>query len=113
MGHVAPENALPWLTIHDLAHYSDVVFSPDIEGAPFSMYAAIAGKVVYKIESFRDVERTVSHVCEPFNVVIVRKGQDASDTFDGRTADRTEREGGLTLLRFQNYHGAAKSCPKV
>jgi hypothetical protein len=69
--------------------------------------------VIYKISSFADVDLRVSHVCQPFNVVVVRKGQDAGDTFDGRTADRVEREGGLTLLRFQNYHGAAKSCPKA
>jgi hypothetical protein len=113
LGRVAPENAVPWLTIHDRTRYSDVVFSPELEGVPFSMYAAIAGKVVYKIESFADIDRRVSHVCEPFNVVVVRKGQDASQTYEGRTADRVEREGGLTLLRFQNYHGTAKSCPKV
>jgi len=113
MGRVAPENAVPWLTIHDRTKYADVVFSPDIEGVPFSMYAAIAGKVVYKITSFAQIDSRVSHVCEPFNVVVVRKGQDAGETFDGRTADQVVRDGGLTLLRFQNYHGAAKSCPKV
>jgi hypothetical protein len=113
MGHVEPENAIPWLTIHDHTRYSDVVFSPELEAVPFSMYMAVAGKVVYKIGSFAEIDRKVSHVCEPFNVVIVRKGQDAGDTFDGRTADRVEREGGLTLLRFQNYHGAAKSCPNA
>jgi hypothetical protein len=113
MGRVAPENAVPWLTIHDRTKYADVVFSPDIEGVPFSMYAAIAGKVVYKIESFAQIDLRVSLVCEPFNVVVVRKGQDAGETFDGRTADQVVRDGGLTLLRFQNYHGAAKSCPKV
>lgn len=113
MGRIAPENAVPWLTIHDRTKYSDVVFSPDIEGVPFSMYAAIAGKVVYKIESFAQIDLRVSHVCEPFNVIVVRKGEDAGESFDGRTADVTEREGGLTLLRFQNYHGAAKRCPKV
>ncbi len=113
MGRIAPENAVPWLIIHDRTKYADVVFSPDIEGVPFSMYAAIAGKVVYNIESFAQIDRRVSHVCEPFNVVVLRRGQDASETFDGRTADLVERQGGLTLLRFQNYHGAAKSCPKV
>jgi hypothetical protein len=113
MGRVVPDNAVPWLTIHDRTTYSDVVFSPDLEGAPLTMYSAIAGKVVYKIESFADIDRRVSQVCEAFNVVVVRKGKDASDTFDGRKADRTEREGGLTLLRFQNYQGTAKSCPKV
>lgn len=113
MGRVAPENAVPWLTIHDRTTYEDVVFSPDLEAAPISMYAAIAGKLVYKFTSFADIDRRVSHVCQPFNVVVVRKGQDASATFDGRTADRVVRDGGLTLLRFQNYHGAAKSCPKA
>jgi hypothetical protein len=113
IGRVEPGNAVPWLTIQDRTTYADVVVSPDLEAVPFGIYAAVAGKVVYKINSFADIDRTVSHVCEPFNVVVVRKGQDAVDTFDGRTADRTEREGGLTLLRFQNYHGAAKSCPKV
>jgi hypothetical protein len=90
-----------------------VVFSPELEGVPFSMYAAVAGKVVYKVESFAQIDNRVSHVCEPCNVVVVRKGQDASETFDGRTADQVVRDGGLTLLRFQNYHGAAKSCPKT
>jgi hypothetical protein len=113
IGRIAPENAVPWLTLHDRTHYSDVVFSPELEAVPFSMYAAIAGKVVYKIESFAQIDSRVSHVCELFNVVVVRKGEDAGGTFDGRTADRIERAGGLTLLRFQNYHGAAKSCPKV
>jgi hypothetical protein len=113
LGRVEPQNAVPWLTIHDRTRYSDVVFSPELEGVPFSMYAAVAGKVVYKIESFAQIDSRVSHVCEPFNVVVVRKGQDASESFDGRRADRVEREGGLTLLRFQNYHGAAKSCPKT
>jgi hypothetical protein len=113
IGRVAPENAVPWLTIHDRTKYADVVFSPDIEGVPFTMYAAIAGKVVYRIDSFAKIDLRVSHVCEPFNVIVVRKGQDASETFDGRTADQVVRDGGLTLLRFQNYHGAAKSCPKV
>jgi hypothetical protein len=113
LGRVAPDNAVPWLTIHDRTTYSDVVFSPELEGAPISMYAAIAGKVVYKIQSFADIDRIVGHVCEPFNVVVVRKGQDASETYEGRTADRVEREGGLTLLRFQNYRRTAKSCPKV
>src|ERR1700759_2918784 len=113
MGRVAPENAVPWLTIHDRTTYADVVFSPDIGGAPFPMYAAVAGKVVYKITSFADIGAKVSHICEPFNVVVVRKGQDGSETFDGRTADQVVRDGGLTLLRFQNYPRTAKSCPKV
>ncbi len=113
IGRVAPENAVPWLTIHDHTHYSDVVFSREFEGVPFSEYAAIAGKVVYKIESFAQIDARVSRICEPFNVVVVRKGQDAGETFDGRTADQVVRDGGLTLLRFQNYQGAAKSCPKV
>jgi hypothetical protein len=56
MGRVAPENAVPWLTIHDRTKYADVVFSPDIEGVPFSMYAAIAGKVVYRIDSFAKID---------------------------------------------------------
>jgi len=113
MGRVEPENAIPWQTIFDRTKYADVVFSPDIEAAPFSIYSAVAGKVVYKVTSFAEIDSRVSHVCEPFNVVVVRKVQDASESFDGRTADRVEREGGLTLLRFQNYRGAAKSCPKV
>ncbi len=113
MGRVEPENAVPWLTIHDRTKYSDVVFSPELEAVPFSGFMAVAGKVVYKATSFAQVDSTVSHVCEPFNVVVVRKGQDAGETFDGRTADQVVRDGGLTLLRFQNYHGAAKSCPKV
>jgi hypothetical protein len=113
LGRVAPDNAVPWLTIHDRTKYSDVVFSPDIEGAPFTMYSAVAGKVVYKITSFAEIDRRIDHICEPFNVVVVRNGQDASETFDGRKADAAVREGGLTLLRFQNYHGAAKSCPKA
>jgi hypothetical protein len=113
MGRVAPENAVPWLTIHDRTSYADVVFSPDMEGAPLTMYSAVAGKVIYKITSFADIAARVSRVCEPFNVIVVRKGQDASDTFDGRTADQVVRDGGLTLLRFQNYPRTAKSCPKV
>jgi len=113
MGRVVPENAVPWQTIHDRTSYADVVFSPELEGTPFSMYAALAGKVVYKVDSFAQIDSRVSHVCVPFNVVVVRKGQDASETFDGRMADQVVRDGGLTLLRFQNYHGTAKSCPKV
>lgn len=84
-----------------------------MEGAPLTMYSAVAGKVIYKITSFADIAARVSRVCEPFNVIVVRKGQDASDTFDGRTADQVVRDGGLTLLRFQNYPRTAKSCPKV
>ena len=113
MGRVVPENAVPWLTIHERTKYSDVVFSPELEGVPFSMYAAIAGKVVYKITSFADIAARVSHICAPFDVVVVRKGQDAGDSFEGRTADQIVRDGGLTLLRFQNYPRTAKSCPKV
>jgi hypothetical protein len=113
LGRIAPDNAVPWLTIHDRTTYSDVVFSPDIEGAPFSMYSALAGKVVYKAGSFADIDPRVSHICEPFNVVVVLEGEHAGETFGGRTADGVVHDGGLTLLRFQNYQGAAKSCPKV
>ena len=113
MGRVEPENAVPWLTIHDRTKYSDVVFSPELEAIPFSGFMAVAGKVVYKVTSFAQIDSAVSHLCAPFNVVVVRKGQDAGETFDGRTADQVVRDGGLTLLRFQNYHGAAKSCPKA
>ena len=113
LGRVEPAAAVPWLTIHDTTSYRDVVISPDFAALEFGVEAAVAGKVVYKVNSFAEIDPLVSHICEPFNVVVVRKGQDASDTFDGRKADRTEREGGLTLLHFQNYHGAAKSCPKV
>jgi hypothetical protein len=113
LGRVDPAAMVPWLTIHNRTNYSDVVISPDFEAVPFGIYAAVAGKLVYKVNSFAKIGGWIDHICELFNVVVVRKGQDASETFDGRTADRVEREGGLTLLRFQNYHGAAKSCPKV
>jgi hypothetical protein len=113
LGRIDPAAAVPWLTIHDTTSYRDVVFSPDFAALEFGIEAAVAGKLVYKITSFAEIGARVSHICEPFNVVVVRKGQDASATFDGRMADRTEREGGLTLLRFQNFQRTAKSCPKV
>ena len=91
--------------------FRDVVFSPDIEAAPFGKEAAVAGKLVHKIEgSFSEVDRVIDHVCSPFDVVIVRKGPDAEAKFDGRTTDNVVRIGGLTLLRFKDYPGAAKGC---
>ena len=43
---------------------------------------------------------------------LVRNGDGAEEVFDGRKADEVIRSGGITLLRFQNYRGAAKSCLK-
>src|SRR6201995_4372545 len=113
MGRVEPENAVPWLTLHARPKYADVVFSPDLEAVPFSMYMAVAGKVVYKVTAFAQIDSTVSHVCEPFNVVVVRKGQDVGENFAATTSDRVVSDGGLALFRVQSSHGAPKNCPKV
>jgi hypothetical protein len=113
MGRINPDGPVPWLTIHTRTNYYDVVFSPDFDTAPFGIEAAVAGKLVYKAGSFADVDRRVVHICVPFNVVIVHKSPEAKDTFDGRKPDEVIRDGGLTLLRFQNYRGPAKSCPKA
>jgi hypothetical protein len=113
IGRVEPAAAVPWLTIHDTTAYADIVVSPDLEAVPFGVHAAVAGKIVYKVASFGEIDRVVKHVCVPFNVVVVRKGEDASETFDGRTPDHVARRGGLTLLRFQNYQGTAKTCSKA
>jgi hypothetical protein len=112
LGRVDPAAAVPWLMIHQKTNYYDVVFSPDFEAIPFGIYAAVAGKLVYKANSFSDVGSKVDHICVPFNVVVVRNGDGAEEVFDGRKADEVIRSGGITLLRFQNYRGAAKSCLK-
>jgi hypothetical protein len=125
VGRIDPAAAVPWLTIHDMTSYRDVVFSPDLETIPFGAEAAIAGKLVYRATSFADldvqgtpyfsnvegIDSKVSHVCGPFQVVIVRRGQDADAHFDGRTPNYVIRIGGLTLMRFIDYPGAAKGCP--
>jgi len=112
LGRVDPAAAVPWLMIHQKTNYYDVVFSPDFEAIPFGIYAAVAGKLVYKANSFSDVGSKVDHICVPFNVVVVRNGDGAEEVFDGRKPDEVIRSGGITLLRFQNYRGAAKSCLK-
>ena len=113
LGRIDPAAAVPWLTIHEKTSYYDVVISPDLEAIPFGIYAAVAGKLVYKANSFSDVDGKIDHICVPFNVVVVRNREDGDEVFDGRTPDQVIRSGGLTLLRFQNYRGAAKSCPKA
>jgi len=113
LGRINPAGPVPWQTIHERTNYYDVVFSPDFETVPFGIEAAVAGKLVYKASSFADVDRKVDHICVPFNVVVVRKTPDGEETFDGRTPDQVIRSGGLTLLRFQNYRGAANSCAKA
>jgi hypothetical protein len=113
LGRIDPTGPVPWQTIHERTNYYDVVFSPDFDTAPFGIEAAVAGKLVYKAGSFADVDRKVDHICVPFNVVVVRKTPDGEETFDGRKPDEVIRSGGLTLLRFQNYRGAAKSCAKA
>jgi hypothetical protein len=113
LGRIDPAAAVPWLTIHDETSYRDVVFSPDFAALEFGIEAAVAGKVVYKASSFSDVDGDVAHICVPFNVVVARKGDDADDVFDGRRPDQVVRGGRLTLLRFQNYRQAAKSCGKA
>ena len=113
LGRIDPAAPVPWLTIHERTGYDDVVFSPDFEAPPFGAEASVAGKLVYRARSFAEVDRRVSHICVPFNVVIVRKSPDVEERFDNRTPDQVIRSGGLTLLRFQNYRGAAKSCPKA
>ncbi len=111
LGQVNPAAAVPWLAIHDMTSFGDVVFSPDIEAAPFHIEAAVWGKLVHKISSFSEIDRIVDHICGPFQVVIVRKGEDADAHFDGRTPNYVIRIGGLTLMRFNDYPGAAKGCP--
>ena len=111
LGRIDPAAAVPWLTIHDLTSYRDVVFSPDFVALEFGIEAAVAGKVVYKASSFSDVDGNVAHICGPFNVVVVRKGEDADSVFDGWTPNYVIRIGGLTLMRFADYPGAAKGCP--
>jgi hypothetical protein len=113
LGRVEPAAMVPWLTIHDTTRYHDVVFSPEFDTVPFGIHAAVAGKLVYLAKSFADVDRRVDHICVPFNVVIVRKGQNGDEIFDGRKPDGVIRQGGLTLLRFQNYRGPAKNCAKT
>jgi hypothetical protein len=113
LGRIDPTAAVPWLTIHERTAYADVVFSPDFDTAPFGIEASVAGKLVYRARSFAEVDQKVSPICVPFNVVIVRKSPDGEERFDNRTPDQVIRAGGLTLLRFQNYRGAAKSCPKA
>ena len=114
LGRIEPANAVPWLTIHAKTGYYDVVFSPDFDTVPFGAEAAVAGKLVYKADSFADVDRRVDHIniCVPFNVVVVvRDKDDRGEGFDGRAPNEVIRSGGLTLLRFENYRAAAKSCP--
>lgn len=111
LGRIDPAGAVPWLTIHDMTSYRDVVFSPDFETVPFGTEAAVSGKLVYRARSFAEVDRKVAYVCGPFQVVIVHKGEDADPTFDGRTPNYVIRIGGLTLTRFSDYPGAAKGCP--
>jgi hypothetical protein len=113
MGRVNPDAPVPWLTIHQQTNYYDVVFSPEFDTPPFGIDAAVAGKLVYRAGSFAEIDRRVAHICVPFNVVIVHRNPEAEATFDGRKPDQVIRDGGLTLLRFQNYRGAAKSCPKA
>jgi hypothetical protein len=113
LGRVDPAAPVPWETIHERTNYYDVVISPDFEASSFGIYAAVAGKLVYKANSFSDVDDKIAHICVPFNVVVMRRGEDANDVFDGRTPDQVVRSGGITLLRFQNYRGAAKSCAKA
>lgn len=110
LGQVKPAAADPWLAIHDMTSYRDVVVSPDLQAAPFGIEAAVAGKLVHKIQSFSDIDGVVERVCGTFHVVVVRKGEDAEGNFGGRTPDYVVRIGGLTLMRFQNYPGAAKGC---
>lgn len=110
LGRVNPAAAVPWLAIHDMTSYRDVVFSPDLQAAPFGIEAAVAGKLVYKAQSFPDVDRVVERVCGTFHVVVVRNGQDAEANFDGRKPNYVIRIGGLTLMRFEDYPGAAKGC---
>jgi hypothetical protein len=111
LGRIDPAGAAPWLAIHDTTSFGDVVFSPDFKTFPFGIESAVAGKLVYQIQSFSDVDPIVDHICGPFNAIIVRKGQDAEANFDGRTPDYVLRIGGLTLMRFNEYPGAAKGCP--
>jgi hypothetical protein len=111
VGRIDPAAAVPWVTIHDMTSYRDVVFSPDLETIPFGAEAAVAGKLVYRTRSFSDIDRRVDHVCGPFQVVIVRRGEDADAHFDGRTPNYVIRIGGLTFMRFIDYPGAAKGCP--
>ncbi|KJC59512.1 hypothetical protein UP10_18680 [Bradyrhizobium sp. LTSPM299] len=111
LGRIDPAGAVPWLTIHDMTSYRDVVFSPDFETVPFGAEAAVSGKLVYRARSFAEVDRKVNYVCGAFQVVIVHKGEDADPTFDGRTPKYVIRIGGLTLTRFSDYPGAAKGCP--
>jgi hypothetical protein len=113
LGRVNPDAPVPWLTIHETTNYYDVVFSPEFNTAPFGIEAAVAGKLVYPAVSFADIDRRVDHICVRFNVVVVRKSPDGEATFDGRTPDQVIRGGGLTLLRFENYRGAAKGCGKA
>jgi len=113
LGRIDPAAPVPWQTIHEKTNYYDVVFSPDFETTPFGIEAAVAGKLVYRASSFADIDRKVVSLCGPFSVVVVRKGEDRADVFDGRTPDQVIRSGGLTLLRYQNYRAAAKSCPKA
>jgi hypothetical protein len=110
LGRIEPAAAVPWLTIHDLTSYSDVVFSPDFEAAPFGIRAAVSGKLVYQVHSFAEMARWVAHICEPFQIVVVHKGEGADATFDGRTPDYVIRTGGLTLTRFKDYPRTAKGC---
>ncbi len=113
LGRIDPAAPVPWLTIQERTSYNDVVFSPDFDTPPFGIDAAVAGKLVYQAASFAEIDRKVEHICVPFNVVVVRKTPDGDEVFDGRTPDQVIRSGGLTLLRFQSYRGAAKSCPKA
>jgi hypothetical protein len=113
LGRIDPQGPVPWLAIHDNTSYYDVVFAPDFETVPFGIEAAVAGKLVYQAGSFADIDRKVVSLCSPFNVVVVRKGEAQADVFDGRTPDQVIHAGGLTLVRFQNYRAAAKSCPKA
>ena len=112
LGRIDPAAPVPWLTLHEQTSYNDVLFSPDFETVPFRTEAAIAGKLVYRASSFADIDRKVENICVPFNVVVVRNTPDG-EVFDGRTPYSVIRAGGLTLLRFQTYQGAAKSCPKA
>ncbi|HYI26673.1 MAG TPA: hypothetical protein VD863_02385 [Bradyrhizobium sp.] len=111
LGRIDPSAAAPWKAIQDNTSYHDVVFSPELEAIPFGQHAAVAGKLVYKIRSFSDIDKRVESICAPFNVVVAHKADEA-DTFDGRKADRVIHAGGLTLLRFEQYGKTAKSCPK-
>lgn len=112
VGRIDPERMLMFEAIRRNVGFRDVVFTPDsaLEAKPFKVEAGISNKVIYRVQTFAEVDPVVRRVCGPFNVVIVFKVEPRDGTWQGRVPQLVVRDSGLTLFKYVDYAGAAEGC---